>query len=145
MQTQIKMFPTSPVLFCNRLGDHPTIFLSFRVMVRGSGSEWSASCKPWWYSVVPLKRGQFSPKSSQWTLHSSPVRARYGVFFVNLKSDTYSELVNAVVCKISCYSGAGYNGTQLCSDCKQWLIRWGPFQCKEIPITKIRVVTPSYL
>ena len=39
------------------------------------------------YSAVPLSRSQFSPKSSQYTPHSSPVKASYGVSVVNLKSD----------------------------------------------------------
>ena len=34
------------------------------------------------YSVVPLQRGQFSPKSLQKTPHSSPIKASYGVSFV---------------------------------------------------------------
>ena len=42
-----------------------------------------------WYGAVPLKRRQFSPKSSQKTSHSWPVRARYGVSFVNITSDEY--------------------------------------------------------
>ena len=43
----------------------------------------------------------------------SPVRVRYGVSFVNLKSDLYSALVNAVVCEIPCNAGPRYNGTRL--------------------------------
>ena len=35
----------------------------------------------------PSWRGQFSPQSSWKTLHSSPVRARYGVSFVSSKYD----------------------------------------------------------
>ena len=37
------------------------------------------------------------------TFHSSPMRVRYGVSFVNLKSDLYSALISAVVCEISWY------------------------------------------
>ena len=44
---------------------------------------------------------------------SLPVRVRYGVSFVNLKSDLYSALVNAVECQKSCYTGPCYNGTEL--------------------------------
>ena len=39
----------------------------------------------------------------------------YGMSFVNLKSDLYSALVNAVVSEI-CYTGMRYNGTRLYSD-----------------------------
>ena len=48
------------------------------------------------YSVVLLQRGQFSPKSSQKISHSSPVRPRYGVSVVILKSDSLSAAVITV-------------------------------------------------
>ena len=57
--------------------------------------------------------GQYPPKSSQQTLHSSPMRAKYKVTFVILKSALYVALVNAVVCEISCYAGTRYNDTRL--------------------------------
>ena len=53
----------------------------------------------------------FFQKSSQETLHSLSVGARYGVPFVNLKSDLYSALVNEMVSEISCYTVPRYNGT----------------------------------
>ena len=48
------------------------------------------------YSAVTLKRGKFSPKSSQQTPHSSPVRARYGVYVVILWCDSFSAILIAV-------------------------------------------------
>ena len=47
-------------------------------------------------SVVLLYRGQISPKSSQQTPRSSPVRARYGVSVVSFKYDVSSVAVIAV-------------------------------------------------
>ena len=52
-------------------------------------------------SALVLKRGKFSPISLRQTLHSSPVRARYGVFVVSLKSDIHSATVIAVPYVIS--------------------------------------------
>ena len=49
------------------------------------------------YSAMPLKRGQYSHKSSQQTPHSSPVRASYGVSFVSSMSDLCSAVVIAVL------------------------------------------------
>ena len=66
-----------------------------------------------WHSAVPLLHDQFFTKSSLRTPHSSPVRARYGVSFVNSNSDLYSTSVTAVLCAISCYTGLHYNGTRL--------------------------------
>ena len=63
-------------------------------------------------SSVPLKRGHFSQNPHK-TLYISPVRMRYGVSFVNLKSDWYATFVNAVVCEISWYIGPRHNGTWL--------------------------------
>ena len=42
------------------------------------------------YSAMPLWRGQFSHKYSQNSPHSSPVRARYGVSFVDPASEWWS-------------------------------------------------------
>ena len=42
------------------------------------------------YGAVPLWGGQFSPKYSRKTPHSSPVRASYWVSFVDSASDWYS-------------------------------------------------------
>ena len=36
------------------------------------------------YSALPISRGHFTPHNSRWT-HSSPVRARYGLFLVSSK------------------------------------------------------------
>ena len=41
------------------------------------------------YSVIPLKSSQLSPNSPQNTSHSSPVRVRYGMYFVSLNCDLY--------------------------------------------------------
>ena len=76
-----------------------------------SGEAWHAD--KWTYSAVPLKRCQFSLKYSQKTPHSSPVRARYGVYFVNAASDWYSASVPVIIYVISYDSGARYNGTRL--------------------------------
>ena len=65
------------------------------------------------YSAVPLKRGQFSPTSSRQTPQSSPVRARYDVYFVNITS--YAHFISGFVTSYakSCYVGLRYNGTRL--------------------------------
>ena len=65
------------------------------------------------YSAVLLWGAQFSPKSSQNTSHTSPVRARYGMYFVGLNCDSYPASVTAVMYAISCYIGMCYNGTEL--------------------------------
>ena len=52
------------------------------------------------YSAVPLKCGQFSPKSSQQTPYSLPVRVRYAVYFVSSVSDLCSDIFIAVLCVI---------------------------------------------
>ena len=61
----------------------------------------------------PVITRSISSKSSQQTLHSSPLRAKYEVTFLNLKSDLYVALVNAVVCEISYYAGTRYSHTRL--------------------------------
>ena len=48
------------------------------------------------YNSMPLQQS-FSPKSSQNTTHSSPVRTKYGVCFVGLISDSCSASVTAVI------------------------------------------------
>ena len=65
------------------------------------------------YSAMPLSRGRFSPKSSQYTPHSSPVRTRYGVSVVILKSDSMSATVIALLYVISWVITPHYNGTWL--------------------------------
>ena len=59
------------------------------------------------YSVVPLKRGQFS----QIFTNSLPVRSRYGVSFVDPASDWYSASLSDNIEAISYYIGPRYNGT----------------------------------
>ena len=51
------------------------------------GAVLTANQKTYMYSTVPLQHGQFSKKKSQKTPHSSPVRAGYGVSFVDPGSD----------------------------------------------------------
>ena len=60
------------------------------------------TCK---YSALPLWHGQFSPTFSQSTSHSSPVRARYGIYFVDTNSDLYSASITSMMYAISCYIG----------------------------------------
>ena len=66
-------------------------------------------------AVITRSAGQFSPKYSQNTPHSSPVRVSYGLYFGGSDSDWYwySAPAYAVMCVISCYSRLRYNGTQL--------------------------------
>ena len=52
-------------------------------------------------------------KYSQNTPHSSPVRTRYGVYFVNPASDWYSASVLVIIYVISYNIGSRYNGTRL--------------------------------
>ena len=63
------------------------------------------------HNAVPLQRGQFSAKSSQYTLHSSRVRARYVVLFVGLNSDLYFYTTTVVFYAISYSTKSRYNGT----------------------------------
>ena len=55
------------------------------------------------YSAVPLQRSQLSPRSSQNTPHSSPVRARYWMHFMGINCDLFSTSDAAVMYAISCY------------------------------------------
>ena len=55
------------------------------------------------YSAAPLQRGQLSPRSSQNTSHSSPVRARYWMHIVSINRDFSSISDTAVMYSISCY------------------------------------------
>ena len=69
--------------------------------------------KCWTYSAVPLQRGQLSHKYSQKTPHSSPVRVRYEVSFVDPASDWYS-VSFPVIIYVKCYNiGQRYNSTWL--------------------------------
>ena len=52
-------------------------------------------------------------KYSQKKPYSSPVRARYGVSFVDPASDWYSASVAVIIYIIYCYIGPRYNGTRL--------------------------------
>ena len=87
------------------------------------------------YSAVPLKRGQFSPKLSQKTHQSSPVRARYGVSVVILKSDSLSATVITVPYVISWWIGPRYNGTNnvevLTSLLDFRMLFWGVFPSQD--------------
>ena len=65
------------------------------------------------YSVVPLKLGQFSPKSLLQTSHSSSTKVRYGKSFVKASPDLRSASVTAVMYALLCYIGPRYNGIQL--------------------------------
>ena len=65
------------------------------------------------YSAVPLWQGQFSTKSSQKAVHSSPVRARCGLPFVYTKPDLYSASVTKMMYAVSWFIGLCYNGTWL--------------------------------
>ena len=49
------------------------------------------------YSALPISRGDFTPHNSRRT-HSSPVRARYGCFFVSSKCDRSFMLEVYAVC-----------------------------------------------
>ena len=58
---------------------------------------------------VLIKYTQFPPNFSQWTPHSSPSRASYGVSFVSSNSDLCSASITAVLHVISCYIIPLYN------------------------------------
>ena len=49
------------------------------------------------YSALPISRSDFTPQNSRRT-HSSPVRARYGCFFVSSKCDRSFMLEVYAVC-----------------------------------------------
>ena len=81
--------------------------------------------------MVPLKRGQFSPQSPQYTSQRLPVKARYGVYSVSQNSDWYSASVTTLLYKIPCYIEPRYNGTVVRNtgviffqvlDIKQWYL-----------------------
>ena len=55
----------------------------------------------WKYNAVSLIRGQFSHRYSQKTPKSSPVRARYGLSYVDPASDWYSASVSVIISVIS--------------------------------------------
>ena len=63
------------------------------------------------YSAVPLKRGQFSHKYPQKTPQNSPVRARYGVSFVDPVSNSYSASISVIINVIPYNIEPCYNGT----------------------------------
>ena len=65
------------------------------------------------YSVVLSWRSQFSQNYQQKTPHSMPIRACYGVSFVDPASDWYSTSVPAIIYAVSYYIGPCYNSTQL--------------------------------
>ena len=107
LQAQSAEVPRGPCLLHKVMGE------SSRTVIRTEGTHWSLR-----YSAVPLYRGQFSHKYSQKTPHSSPVRARYGVSFMNPTSDWYSASVHVIVHVISyniwvIWPRPRYNGTRL--------------------------------
>ena len=55
----------------------------------------------------------FLKKYSQRTTHSSPVKARYGMSFVDPASDWYSSRVPAIIYAVSYYIGPHNNDTRL--------------------------------
>ena len=80
--------------------------------------EWDKKGKFWaqiGYFVLYIQRGAFIMRLifSQKTQHSSPVRASYGVSFVEPSSDWYSALVRVIIYVISCNIGPHYNGIRL--------------------------------
>ena len=56
------------------------------------------------YSALSIYRGHFSLKNSRKTLHSSPVRPRYGVSFAGVNAGRRVAVVFVVLCAISCYT-----------------------------------------
>ena len=68
----------------------------------------SGSKRSTWYSVLSIYRGHISLKISRKTPHSSPMRARYGVFFVNAKSGRSCIIVTVVLCVWSGYRWQWY-------------------------------------
>ena len=52
------------------------------------------------YNALSIYRGHISLDISRKTSHSSPVRARYGVSFVNAESGGSCIIVNVVLCVI---------------------------------------------
>ena len=56
---------------------------------------------------------QFSLKFLLKYTYSSPVRARYVMYFVDSTSNQYFASVNAVTHAISCYTGPRYDGTRV--------------------------------
>ena len=89
------------------------------------------------YTVGCRCISQFYPKFSQKTHHSSPVRMRYGVCFVDLISDLYSVPVTAVMYVIYCYIGR-YNST--------WLyIGWKYIIMGKLPWTQLQSMIYEHL
>ena len=68
------------------------------------------------YFGAATTRSFFSHKYSQTTPPSSPVRARYGVSFVDPASDWYSASVPVIIHVISYNTGSRYNGIWQQSD-----------------------------
>ena len=81
---------------------------SLRVVHLEVTSDWAHS-----YTEQHRYNSQFSRKYSEKTPHSSPVRARYGVFFVDPASEWYSPSDPAIIHVISYNIGQCYNGTRL--------------------------------
>ena len=65
------------------------------------------------YSVVLLKCDPFSPKYSQKTFHSCPMKANHGMYFVSTSLDQCSVSITAMIYAVSCYYiGLCYKGTR---------------------------------
>ena len=60
------------------------------------------------YSALSIYRGNFSLKNSRKTLHSSPVRARYGVSLVGANSGRRVTVVIIAFRALSCYTWLRY-------------------------------------
>ena len=102
--------------FRNKLGSFSLLLLGvFLVGAAANGSRYylmqtSGEHGTVWYRYDAFN---FLQKKLQKTHHRSPVRARYGVSFVDWICDSYSAPVTAVIYAISCDIGPRYNGTQL--------------------------------
>ena len=65
------------------------------------------------YSAVLLERGQFLTNIKKNTPYSSPVRANYGLSFVDPASNWYSAPVPVITYGISYNIGPRYNGIRM--------------------------------
>ena len=109
----IKVFGTCRVRAYYKIVHFKYIYAYSTVMTKVGHKSHFEGTKDIQYCEVPLQRGQFSPKSSQETLHSSPVRARYGVSFVNTNSGWCFASVSVFMFKIPCYVWPRYKGIRL--------------------------------
>ena len=120
-----KMFPFDDVMMKAFIGDEAVAldFVDlFDSIFHEICAQFALPCVVLWFRVTPVhsytvqyryNAVNILPEFSQKTHHSSPVRARYGVSFVDSISYSYSTPVTAVMYAISCYIGLRYNGTHL--------------------------------